>query len=65
VPVALSHSFCFSLFVADAAEEKNAQKMLGQNADLEVLSTAMVAPTATCISLINYIVCIQFVSILN
>jgi len=51
--------------VADAAEEKNAQKMLGQNADLEVLSTAMVAPTATCISLINYIVCIQFVSILN
>jgi len=45
VAVALSHSFCSLPSVAGAEEATNGQKMLGQNVDLVVLSTAMAAPT--------------------
>jgi len=45
VAVALSHSFCFLPSAAGSVEAKNAQKMLGQNADSEVSWTVMAAPT--------------------
>jgi len=54
--VALSHSSCFLLSAADAAEAKNERKMLGQNADLEVWSTVTAEPIAVHIFFITFTV---------